>query len=243
MTTTAIQRRVLVYGGKGALGSVCVDYFRKQNWWVTSIDLHENDQANSNILIDVNSLSLVDQETNVIEQLTQTLGTDDKLDAIICVAGGWAGGTAKNKDFIKNSELMIRQSLWSSLIATKLASKFLKSDGLLTLTGAKAALEPTPGMIGYGMAKSAVHHLVKSLSQKDKSGLPSDSSVLAILPITLDTPMNRKFMPNANFQEWTPLTFVADLFVKWTNIPQERPKSGSLVQLLTENGITTLKID
>lgn len=32
MTTTAIQRRVLVYGGKGALGSVCVDYFRKQNW-------------------------------------------------------------------------------------------------------------------------------------------------------------------------------------------------------------------
>lgn len=96
-------------------------------------------------------------------------------------------------------------------------------------------------MIGYGMAKSAVHHLVSSLAQ-EKSGLPANSSVLAILPITLDTPMNRKFMPNANFNEWTPLTFVADLFIKWTTSPQERPKSGSLVQLLTENGITTLKI-
>lgn len=40
---------------------------------------------------------------------------------------------------------MLKQSVWSSLIATKLAAKFLKDDGLLTLTGAKAALEPTPG--------------------------------------------------------------------------------------------------
>lgn len=48
-------------------------------------------------------------------------------------------------DFIKNSELMIRQSVWSSLIAAKLASKFLNENGLLSLTGAKAALEPTPG--------------------------------------------------------------------------------------------------
>lgn len=226
---TTVQRRVLVYGGKGALGSVCVEFFRKQNWWVSSIDLHENDQADSNILINANSTSLVDQETDVIQHLTKILG-DDKLDAIICVAGGWAGGSAKNKDFIKNSELMIRQSVWSSLMASRLASKFLKDDGLLTLTGAKAALEPTPGMIGYGMAKSAVHHLVSSLAQ-EKGGLPVNSSVLAILPVTLDTPMNRKFMPNADFSEWTPLTFVADLFVKWTTCPQERPKSGSLVQL------------
>lgn len=42
---------------------------------------------------------------------------------------------------------MIRQSVWSSLIAAKLASKFLNDNGLLTLTGAKAALDPTPGII------------------------------------------------------------------------------------------------
>ncbi|MDH8618413.1 hypothetical protein QIH36_27515, partial [Klebsiella pneumoniae] len=63
-------------------------------------------------------------------------------------------------------------------------------------------------MIGYGLAKAAVHHLVSSLSA-EKSGLPKDSSVLAILPITLDTPMNRKFMPDSDFSSWTPLEFVA----------------------------------
>ena len=37
------------------------------------------------------------------------------------------------------------------------------------------------GMIGYGMAKAAVHQLVASLAQ-DNSGLPSNSLVAAILP-------------------------------------------------------------
>lgn len=52
-------------------------------------------------------------------------------------------------------------------------------------------------MIGYGLAKASVHHLTKSLSEND-SGLPNQSTVLSILPITLDTPMNRKWMPKGN---------------------------------------------
>ena len=52
-------------------------------------------------------------------------------------------------------------------------------------------------MIGYGMAKAAIHQLVKSLSDPAQSGLPEGTFTAAILPITLDTPMNRKWMPNA----------------------------------------------
>ena len=64
-------------------------------------------------------------------------------------------------------------------------------------------------MIGYGMAKAAVHQLCKSLADP-QGGLPKDSSVLSILPITLDTPMNRKWMPKADTSTWTPLEFVAE---------------------------------
>jgi hypothetical protein len=44
------------------------------------------------------------------------------------------------------------------------ASSQLKDDGLLVLTGAQAALQPTPTMIGYGMAKvcSVLYHLFLS---------------------------------------------------------------------------------
>lgn len=59
-------------------------------------------------------------------------------------------------------------------------------------------MDATPGMIGYGMAKAAIHQLTKTLAHHD-SGMPEKSCVLALLPITLDTPMNRKWMPNADF--------------------------------------------
>lgn len=49
-------------------------------------------------------------------------------------------------DCISNSELMWKQSVWTSLIAAKLASLHLKEGGLVALTGAKAALEGTPGI-------------------------------------------------------------------------------------------------
>lgn len=41
---------------------------------------------------------------------------------------------------------MVKQSIYSSILAAKLASSFLNEGGLLTLTGAKAALDGgTPG--------------------------------------------------------------------------------------------------
>lgn len=70
-------------------------------------------------------------------------------------------------------------------------------------------MQGTPGMIGYGLAKAAVHQLTKSLAE-EKSGLPKDSLVVSILPITLDTPMNRKWMPQADHSTWTPLDFIAE---------------------------------
>jgi len=225
--------RVIVYGGRGALGSKCVSVLKANNFWVGSIDLNENSEADVNIVLGKDS-DLVQQESTVLDSVKSALG-ESKLDAVICVAGGWAGGNAA-KDLIKNSDLMWRQSVWSSLISASIAAQHLKEGGVVTLTGAKAALEGTPGMIGYGMAKSAVHHLTKSLAG-DKSGFPNGALTVAILPVTLDTPMNRKWMPKADFTTWTPLEFVAELFVEWIR-GKNRPTNGSLLQLVTKNSVT-----
>lgn len=40
---------------------------------------------------------------------------------------------------------MWKQSMWTSTISSHLATKHLKEGGLLTLAGAKAALDGTPG--------------------------------------------------------------------------------------------------
>ena len=80
------------------------------------------------------------QEKTILKEVSDVL-QEQTLDAILCVAGGWAGGNAAHADFIKNSDLMWKQSVWSSALAAALAAKHLKEGGLLTLTGAKAALE------------------------------------------------------------------------------------------------------
>ena len=49
-------------------------------------------------------------------------------------------------DYVKNCDMMWKQSVWSSSIAASLAAKHLKEGGLLTLPGAMPALKGTPGI-------------------------------------------------------------------------------------------------
>jgi len=229
--------KVVIYGGRGALGAQCVSYFKSHNWWVGSIDLVGNDKADISIVVNKDA-DFIGQEQQILSDISSAL-KGEKLDAVICVAGGWAGGNAI-KDLSKHTDLMIKQSVWTSTISATVGANHLKEGGLIVLTGAKPALSGTPGMIGYGMAKAAVHQLTKSLAGND-SGLPNNTLAVAILPITLDTPMNRKWMPNADHTTWTPLEFVAQLFHKWS-IGNERPINGSLVQLVTKDSKTELVI-
>uniref|UniRef100_F7DW08 Dihydropteridine reductase n=3 Tax=Simiiformes TaxID=314293 RepID=F7DW08_MACMU len=273
-------RRVLVYGGRGALGSRCVEAFRARNWWVASIDVVENEEASASIVVKMTD-SFTEQADQVTAEVGKLLG-EEKVDAILCVAGGWAGGNAKSKSLFKNCDLMWKQSIWTSTISSHLATKHLKEGGLLTLAGAKAALDGTPGrrpgndhqtnselqnfpeliyllsymerliflndrrvsyfplvcMIGYGMAKGAVHQLCQSLAGKN-SGMPPRAAAIAVLPVTLDTPMNRKSMPEADFSSWTPLEFLVETFHDWIT-GKNRPSSGSLIQVVTTEGRTEL---
>lgn len=229
------SKRVLIYGGQGALGQACISHFKSNNFWVGSVDLSKNDVSDESITVSRDA-SWVEQEKEVLTKLEEVL-CGDKLDAVICVAGGWTGGNCK-KEFAKNTELMWKQSVWSSTISAAVGAKYLKEGGLIALSGAKAALSGTPSMIGYGMAKSAVHQLTKSLSEKG-SGLPEGSLAVCILPITLDTPMNRKWMAKADFTTWTPPTYVAELLLDWTK-GENRPANGSLLQLVTKDSNTSL---
>lgn len=96
--------------------------------WVGSIDLKANEEADANILVQPED-SWSTQETSVLSQ-AKTILNNERVDAIICVAGGWAGGNAASKDFLKNCELMWRQSIWSSTIAASLAVNHLKEGQL-----------------------------------------------------------------------------------------------------------------
>ncbi|KRY40536.1 dihydropteridine reductase [Trichinella spiralis] len=239
--------RVIVYGGAGALGSKVVEHFAARNWWTCSIDLLKNDAASCNIVVN-DSTDFILQGEEVVSKVTDATA-NEKVDAILCLAGGWTGGSAKKKDFFLSCQQMWKQSVWTSVISCRLGSLFLKTEGLLVFTGAAAALQPTPTMMAYGMAKAAVQQLARSAGCP-AGGLPEKSTCLAILPnssrlclrVTLDTPANRKAMPKADTSSWTQLSYIVDMISGWISDYGSRPKSGSLIKLTTVNGNTVQEI-
>mmetsp|Transcript_48059 Transcript_48059/g.124840 ORF Transcript_48059/g.124840 Transcript_48059/m.124840 type:complete len:138 (-) Transcript_48059:1337-1750(-) len=132
---------------------------------------------------------------------------------------------------------MWNMNVKSALLAGAVGARVLKEGGKLIFTGAKAGLEGTHFMIGYGMAKAATHQLVASLAQEG-SGLPKGTTVAAVLPVTLDTKTNRSGMPDADYSTWTPLEEVAKKVLGWVK-EDESVSNGALMAVETVAGKTT----
>lgn len=221
------MKSVLLIGARGGLGRAVASAFTQNKWSVISVD-----QGAAGAFSDgchcVGATSSIEGLQRAY--LAALAGT--KVDAVVNVAGGWAGGSIADAGTAAAAELMLRQSLFSSFAAAHVFSQHGRAGGLLLLTGAAAAVGPTPGMIGYGTAKSAVHFLCKSIAA-DPATLPPQSNVVTILPSTLDTPANRSAMPDADRSSWTPLDDIARQIVAWSD-GTGRPESGSLVSIVTD---------
>lgn len=229
--------KVVVVGGAGALGkSLAKQLTLSVNGCkVINIDLFPNEDATENIIIKTPV-----NDPKSLHECLQAAKNYGPFEAIYCVAGGWQGGNAASKEFLPSIVHMYECNVLGAALAASLAPS-LTQTGLLVFTSAKASLSPTPGMLAYGVAKAAINQLATSLASKD-SGLPENSTVLTILPETLDTEANRRAMPNADFASWTPLELVSEKLVEWTTKKDHRPPSASLVTIVTRNNSTEFSL-
>ncbi|CAG8446154.1 9900_t:CDS:2 [Funneliformis caledonium] len=218
--------RVVVFGGSGNLGKSLITLFRKNNWEVTSVGTRQIEEATHNIIVS-NDDSLEVQGKKVMKDSNSILDGGEKYDAILCVAGGFSMGNLAKGDFFETVDLMVKKILNSALIASKMSTVNLKEDGLLMLTG-------------VSVAKAAVHHLFDSIVSKG-SGLPKSVKSFAILPGTIDTPDNRKGMPDADFSQWIPLDLLSQRIFDYTNGTVPAPH-GKMVQVTTKDGETSFEL-
>jgi NAD(P)-dependent dehydrogenase (short-subunit alcohol dehydrogenase family) len=67
------------------------------------------------------------------------------------------------------------------------------------LTSAYTGLLAESGKAVYGISKAAVIHLIKSLAEE---GTDINLSANAIAPFIIDTPANREWMKDADYDAW-----------------------------------------
>jgi dihydropteridine reductase len=88
------------------------------------LDFTVNPEANHSLKLDA-KYSTNECYNTINSQLNLLLG-GSKLDCILNVAGGWAGGNLLDSNLIDNVDLMLKQSVSTSVIAAKLASDHMK---------------------------------------------------------------------------------------------------------------------
>jgi len=240
-----MPKHIAVFGGFGALGRNLIKAIKQKNHIAISIDLKPNSDAHHSVILP-NSSNWVDDSQHVEQEIINILqnssrSSENKLDAVVNVAGGFVMGNFAQKNILSQVDLMWKVSVESSVLSSQMAAKYMKEGGLLVLPGASGALGPTPGTIAYGISKSAVHHLVKSLANPELAGLPAKSIAVGIVPSMLDTEANRQAMPNEDFSNWTPLDAVSQQILTWVDNYDQRPQSGSLIKVITHKGETTFE--
>ena len=97
--------------------------------------------------------------------------------------------------------------------------------GRIVNVAARPALVPAGGMIAYSTAKAGVASLSQCLAAEV---LAEEILVNAVVPSIIDTPANRKAMPDADFAAWPKAEQIAET-IRFLASPANALTSGALV--------------
>ena len=202
---TAKGKVVVVTGAFGALGGAVAEAAAKGDALVAALDYAAApppglaDRLGRRALV-LGGIDLVSPEAAVaaMEKVKAQLG---RIDALLNVAGGFRWERIADAPNDDAWERMFAMNLKTALNASRAALPHLLESGAgrIVNVGAEAANRAAEGMGPYAASKAAVHRLTESLAEELKL---KGVTVNAVLPSTIDTPANRKEMPDADFSRW-----------------------------------------
>lgn len=202
-------RRILVTGAAGALGQAMVTALGDAGARVAILAHSPGHRADGR----VEYQSVVDltdyQATRAC--VAEASGLMGGLDALVNVAGGfrWQAFTDTGLDAWRR---MFEGNLLTAVTASRAALDALLAQprSVILNIGAAAAGRAGTGMGAYAASKAGVARLTESLAAEFGSrGLRA----LVISPGIIDTPANRRAMPDADTTTWVPAAQIAAVAV------------------------------
>jgi NAD(P)-dependent dehydrogenase (short-subunit alcohol dehydrogenase family) len=186
---------ILITGANGGLGTAVCDEFLKTGATVIGVAREWREPVSfMTVAVDLTTSEGCD---SMVEQAL----AHGPIDALVHLLGGFGGGQAIAETTDKTWDGMMTLNLRAAFCAMRAVLKPMVAAkyGRIVAVGSRAAVEPAPNFAAYSVSKAGLVALVKNVAAENKDlGITAN----VVLPSTIDTPVNRKSMPNADFSKW-----------------------------------------
>lgn len=211
-------RSVLIAGGTGALGGPVVQAFARTGARVTVSWVVEKERDElaatlrawtAGVRLERADVTDPDAVTGLCTAAARLTG---RLDVLVQLVGGFAYAPIHETD-PQTWHKMLALNATSTFLLAREAVKLMRPNKwgrIITVAAVPAVAHGAANMTAYAAAKAAVLNLTQSLA---KEVVGDGITVNAIVPTTIDTPANRKAMPDADTAMWLPPAAMAEVIL------------------------------
>jgi NAD(P)-dependent dehydrogenase (short-subunit alcohol dehydrogenase family) len=197
-----MKKNLLIFGADGALGRGVAGSLSKKDYdKIYLFDSHYEEESVSNERINRIKIEDLSIEENVIRAFRSILPSHNEIFFLYSTVGGFTGGKSLWDMEVSEWDKMININLKTGFLIAKHFAGVVKSSagGSICFTAAFTGLNPEANKSAYGVSKSGLIHLVKTLAIE---GEKVNLSVNAVAPYIIDTPANREWMKDSDFSKW-----------------------------------------
>lgn len=197
------MKTIIITGANGNLGSAVTQLFLDKGYNVLATVANEEGikemPEHKNLAVEAIDLTNEEATAAFIEKAIKSNGT---IYAALMLVGGFAAGniTATTGSDIKKQIALNFETAY--YVARPLLSHMLDNNsGRLIFIGSRPSIKPSDGkkFVAYSLSKSLLFHLAEFINEEAKG---THVTATVIVPSTLDTPANRKSMPDADPSKW-----------------------------------------
>jgi len=210
------DRVVVISGGTGALGQamvlaflgagarVCVPYVVPAEQAALQARLAPAEAAR----VEMKPCDLAD-EAAVNAYVSDIAARHRRVDVLVNAVGGFAGGDLASTPMAEWNRMMTLNLTTAVVGCRAVLPEMTRARwGRIVNIASRAVIPPQGGFIAYTVSKAAVITLTQALAQEVRA---QGVTVNAVLPSTMDTPANRKAMPDADRSGWVSTESVAQV--------------------------------
>jgi NAD(P)-dependent dehydrogenase (short-subunit alcohol dehydrogenase family) len=209
---------VMVTGAAGALGTVVARTFYHAGANMVCVDLDRDGLGRifekvsispDDYMIESIDLTEADEVNAPVDKAIKRFG---KIDVLVNTVGGFRSGKPVHETPLNEWDFLMSINARSVLVAMKavIPHMLIQGNGAIVNISARPGLKGQAKMAAYSASKSAVIRLTESVSAEVRH---SGIHVNCVLPGTIDTPQNRKDMPEADFSTWVKPASLANVIL------------------------------